>query len=86
MKAGASALLGSPCDGIFDQRRILLGCTQDLKADDIPVFIVIEDDPGLILIAFLNVSLAQDNAKNVDFLVVVNLHSGLQYFSILLVR
>ena len=48
--------------------------------------VVVQDDAGLILIAFRDRRIAQQDAEDVYFGVVHYLHSALQYFSILLVR
>ena len=79
---------GPLCHGILQRSWIshMLRGIQDLDPDDIAILVIIEDDTGLILIAFLNGSTTQLNGEHIHFLVVFYLDGFLQYLAILLVR
>src|SRR5450759_1541675 len=83
-----SPILPLPCDCVFDRHGIphTPGRIQNLEADDIAVLVVVQDHAGLILVALLNRRVAQHDAEHVYFRIVLDFHSGLQYFAILLVR
>ena len=79
---------GPLCHGILQRSWIshMLRGIQDLDPNDIAILVIVEDDPGFILITFLNRSTTELNGEYVDFLVVFHLHGFLQYLAILLVR
>lgn len=77
---------GPLCHGILQRRRILhlLRGVQDLDPNDVAILVIVEDNPGFILIAFLNGSTTQLNGEHIHFLVVFHFHDFLQYLTILL--
>src|ERR1039458_9876022 len=66
--------------------RHALRSIENLETHHVSACVVVQDDAGLILIAFRNRRVAQQDAEHVNFRVVYYFHSALQYFSILLVR
>jgi hypothetical protein len=66
------------CHGILQRAQILhtLRGVQDFNPDDVAV--IVDNDTGLILITFLNRSIAQLDSAHVDFLVVFHFHGFFQ--------
>jgi hypothetical protein len=62
------------------------GCVQNFDTDNVPFFVIVQDDPGFIFIALFNERAAEANSQDVDFLIVFHFHASPQYFLILLVR
>src|ERR1035437_4993675 len=75
-------------NGVLDGHGIrpALRSIENLETYHVAAGIVVQDDAGLILIAFRDRRVAQQDAEDVHFGVVYYFHSTLQYFSILLVR
>ena len=58
---------------------------QDFQGHDVAVFVVVEDHPGLVFVAFLDGRIAQQDSQYVHFGIVCYLHGLFQYFSIFVV-
>src|ERR1019366_4989731 len=75
-------------NGVLDGHGIrhALRSIENLETYHVAAGIVVQNDAGLILIAFRDRRAAQQDAEDVHFGVIDYFHSALQYFSILLVR
>jgi len=62
---------GPLCHGILQRTRILhpFRGVHDLDPNNVAILVLVENDPGFILITFLNRSTTQLNGEHVDFLV-----------------
>src|SRR5674476_650312 len=71
-------------NGVLDGHRIrhALRSIENLETHHVAAGVVVQDDAGLILIAFRDRRVAQQDAEDVHFGVIYDFHSTLQYFSI----
>src|SRR5207248_10716978 len=73
---------------VLHRLRILhaFGRVENLQSNHVAVFVIIQNDTGLVFVTFLDWHVAEQNSQYVHFRVIGYFHLFLQYLLILLVR